>query len=52
MQKLLERYKKGFEKVDVVKICQDLIHINSINPPGDELIIANYCGDFLRNLRF
>ncbi len=52
MQKLLERYKKGFEKVDVVKICQDLIHINSINPPGDELIIANYCGDFLRNLGF
>ena len=40
------------EKVDVVAICQDLIQIRSINPPGDELTIAKYCADFLSNLGF
>lgn len=52
MQNRMERFKKRFEKVDVVTICQDLIRISSINPPGDELNIARYCGDFLRHLGF
>ncbi len=52
MQNVMKRFKKGFEKVDVVTICQDLIRISSINPPGDELNIASYCGDFLRHLGF
>ncbi len=49
MQKFI---KNELKKVDVVAICQDLIRINSINPPGDELIIANYCADFLQTLGF
>jgi succinyl-diaminopimelate desuccinylase len=52
MQNSMEFFKKGFEKVNVVTICQDLIRISSINPPGDELTVANYCGDFLRHLGF
>jgi succinyl-diaminopimelate desuccinylase len=44
--------KNETEKVDVVAICQDLIKIRSINPPGDELTIAKYCADFLSNIGF
>jgi succinyl-diaminopimelate desuccinylase len=52
MQEILGDNEIGFEPVNVVAICQDLIRINSINPPGDEITIANYCTDFLSRLGF
>lgn len=52
MKQLMDRFKKYSEKVDVVAICQDLVRINTINPPGDELILARYCGDFLKRIGF
>lgn len=52
MQLKMEEFNDAFEKTDVVAICQDLLRINSINPPGDELNVARYCGDFLKGLGF
>lgn len=49
MQKFI---KNELEKVNVVAICQDLIQIRSINPPGDEISIAKYCANFLNTLGF
>lgn len=48
----MERLINGFEKADVVGICQDIIRMNSINPPGNELQVAKYCSEFLDNLGF
>jgi len=48
----MEKFNHELENVNVVVVCQDLIKIGSINPPGDELTIAEYCADFLRSLGF
>jgi succinyl-diaminopimelate desuccinylase len=47
-----EKLRNEFGKVDVVEICQEIVRINSINPPGNELNMARYCGDFLSRLGF
>ncbi|MBE0687205.1 MAG: M20/M25/M40 family metallo-hydrolase, partial [Anaerolineaceae bacterium] len=52
MPEIIEENQNGYEELNVVAICQDLIRINSINPPGDELTIARYCSDFLLRLGF
>lgn len=52
MKEIIELNKKGFEEINVVAICQDLIRMNSINPPGDEMALARYCGNFLSRLGF
>ena len=52
MQYQIDTFKNNLEKVDVVAICQDIIRINSINPPGNELDLAKYCENFLRRLGF
>lgn len=48
----MDRFIERIEKIDVVSICQDLIRMNSINPPGNELQVAKYCGDFLSHFGF
>lgn len=35
--------------LDVIKITQDLIRLNTVNPPGNEAIAANYIGNILSN---
>jgi succinyl-diaminopimelate desuccinylase len=40
------------KKADVVEICQDLVRIDTIDPPGNELAVAEYCRDFLKPLGF
>jgi succinyl-diaminopimelate desuccinylase len=52
MNPIIENFNKELENIDVSKICQDIVRINSINPPGDELNLARYCGDFLRGIGF
>lgn len=37
---------------NVVQVCQDLVRIQSVNPPGGEKEIAAYCGKFLETLDF
>ncbi len=38
-------------KIRLLKLAQDLIRINSQNPPGDEFRIACFVKDYLRTLR-
>jgi succinyl-diaminopimelate desuccinylase len=38
------------EEAEVVSLCQDLVRFKSVNPPGDELEIAEYVADFLREV--
>jgi succinyl-diaminopimelate desuccinylase len=52
MQKFKKEKNNELERANVVTICQNLVRINSINPPGDELSIARYCTDFLSQLGF
>jgi len=35
------------DETDLVELCQKLVQINSVNPPGNELVIATYIKDFL-----
>jgi len=37
-------------EAEVVKFCQDLIRIKSVNPPGDELQAANYVASTLKKI--
>ena len=43
---LLSFVKEG----DVVKFCQELVRIKSVNPPGDELQAAEYVASVLKKL--
>jgi len=38
----------GVEAAAVTHLCQDLVRFKSVNPPGDELAIAEYVADVLR----
>jgi succinyl-diaminopimelate desuccinylase len=38
---------ESMQEAELVKLCQDLIRIKSINPPGDELPIAEYVASSL-----
>lgn len=49
---LQENLKSVSEKADVVSLCQDVVRINTINPPGNEEELARFCEDFLKNLGF
>jgi len=40
------------ESCEVVNVCQDLIRIRSVNPPGEERAVAQYAADYLHNLGF
>ena len=37
------------EDIEVVNLCRDLVRFRSVNPPGDELEIAEYVASFLRD---
>lgn len=45
----IEKIYKICQK-DAVKWTRDLVRINSVNPPGDELATARYCEAILRDL--
>ena len=36
------------QEAEVVRLCRDMVRIKSVNPPGDELEMAEYVADFLR----
>lgn len=36
------------QEAEVVSLCRDLVRFKSVNPPGDELKIAEYVADVLR----
>ena len=36
------------QEAEVTALCRDLVRFKSVNPPGDELEIAEYVADFLR----
>ena len=36
------------QEAEVVSLCRDLVRFKSVNPPGDELEIAEYVADVLR----
>lgn len=36
------------EEAEVGSLCRDMVRIKSVNPPGDELEMAEYVADFLR----
>jgi succinyl-diaminopimelate desuccinylase len=38
------------KETDVVKFCQELVRIKSVNPPGDELQAAEYVASVLKKL--
>lgn len=38
---------QSIDNTEVVKICQELVKIKSVNPPGDELLIAEYVASTL-----
>ncbi len=35
------------DEKDLIALCQDLVKINSVNPPGNELVIAQFIKDYL-----
>ena len=37
------------QEAELVGLCRDLVRFRSVNPPGDELEIAQYVADFLRD---
>lgn len=37
------------QEAEVVALCRDLVRFKSVNPPGDELEIAEYVADVLRD---
>jgi len=39
-----------FKEAEVVKFCQELVRIKSVNPPGDELQAAEYVASVLKKL--
>ncbi len=39
---------KSIKETEVVKLCQDLVRIKSVNPPGDELAIAEFVASTLK----
>lgn len=45
-------FQKEFAKTDVVAICQDIVPMKTINPPGDETNLAKYCQAYLIRLGF
>ncbi len=38
----------SINEAEVVKLCQELIRIRSVNPPGDELPVAEYVSSYLK----
>lgn len=38
----------SIKETEVIKFCQELVRINSVNPPGDELPIAEYVASTLK----
>ena len=36
------------QETEVVRFCQELVRIKSVNPPGDELPIAEYIASTLK----
>ncbi len=38
--------------MDVISLTQKLIRFNTVNPPGNEKEIAEFCGEFLQNAGF
>jgi succinyl-diaminopimelate desuccinylase len=45
-----ESLLKSIKEAEVVKVCQELVRIKSVNPPGDELSIAVYIASTLRKV--
>lgn len=41
---------ESIKEAEVVKFCQDLVRIKSMNPPGDELPVAEYIASVLKNI--
>lgn len=48
MSETYEDLLNTIREADVVRLCQNLVRFESVNPPGDELEIAEYVGDVLR----
>jgi succinyl-diaminopimelate desuccinylase len=38
------------KEADVVKFCQELVRIKSVNPPGDELQVAEYVASVMKKI--
>lgn len=50
MQPQDERLLACIDENEVVRVCRELIRLKSVNPPGDELIVAKYVADYLRGI--
>jgi succinyl-diaminopimelate desuccinylase len=44
----LEKLLNRIDAKELTELCQQLVRIKSVNPPGDELTIAQYAADYLR----
>lgn len=43
-------FNKEFKKENVVSICQNILRVQTVNPPGDERALATYCHSLLSQL--
>jgi len=40
--------EKLFDKFEIAALCQDLVRIKTVNPPGNEKVLIDYCKGYLR----
>ena len=48
VQKQYEDLVQRIDETEVVSLCGELVRFHSVNPPGDELAIAQFAADHLR----
>jgi len=44
----IESLIQSIQEAEVVEVCQELVKIKSVNPPGDELPVAEYAASILK----
>jgi acetylornithine deacetylase/succinyl-diaminopimelate desuccinylase-like protein len=48
VKKQYEDLLHGIDETEVVRLCSELVRFHSVNPPGDELAIAQFAADHVR----
>ncbi len=43
----LRKFADSMQEMEVVRLCQEMVRIKSVNPPGDEIQIAEYIAQIL-----
>lgn len=46
---MIDKILESLDDNEVVEVCQNLVRLKTVNPPGDELALAEYAGNYLKN---